>query len=151
MFTPQILKAATDGFSRKNLVAKNEGVDIYRGALRDGTKVRFEIYLDGISRESKRRFVEECKVLAQLRHKNIFRVLGWSNSRRLRALVTEWVESKSDDIWQSDSDPPWKQRLKMAAGVVEDIYRKTFCRLTQTLPVKHCILPILNEWPVDSY
>ncbi|KAB1206590.1 LRR receptor-like serine/threonine-protein kinase FLS2 [Morella rubra] len=83
MFTPQILKAATDGFSRKNLVGKNEGVDIYRGALRDGTEVRVEIYLDNISRESKRRFVEECKVLAQLRHKNIFRVLRESEGSSL--------------------------------------------------------------------
>jgi serine/threonine protein kinase len=122
-FTLPMLKAATGGFSRKNLVGKSEGVDIYRGVLRDGTEVRIEIYWDDdISREIQQRFVEECKVVAQLRHKNIIRVLGWCNSRRVRAIVTEWMEGKSVEIWlSSGSSPSWKQRLKILMGVVKGV------------------------------
>ncbi|XP_041025350.1 probable leucine-rich repeat receptor-like protein kinase At1g35710 [Juglans microcarpa x Juglans regia] len=117
-FTPPMLKAATGGFSRKNLVGTSAGVDIYRGVLRDGTEVRIEIYWDDISRESRRRFIEECKVVTQLCHKNILQVLGWCNSRRMRAIVTEWMEGKNVEIWISESAPPWKQRLKILMGVV---------------------------------
>ncbi|XP_062162019.1 protein NSP-INTERACTING KINASE 2 [Alnus glutinosa] len=122
-FTLPMLKAATGGFSRKNLVGKSEGVDIYRGVLRDGTEVRIEIYWDDdISREIRQRFVEECKVVAQLRHKNIVRVLGWCNSRKVRAIVTEWMEGKSVEIWlSSGSSPSWKQRLKILMGVVKGV------------------------------
>jgi hypothetical protein len=121
-FTLPMLKVATGGFSRKNLVGKSEGVDVYRGVLRDGSEARIEIYWDDdISRESRQRFVEECKVLAQLRHKNIVRVLGWSNGRRLRAIVTEWMEAKNVEIWLSGSSPPWKNRLKILMGVVEGV------------------------------
>lgn len=117
-FTPPMLEAATGGFSRNNLVGNSESVDIYKGVLRDGTEVRIEIYWDDISRESRRRFIEECKVITRLCHKNIVQVLGWCNSRRMRAIVTEWTEGKNVEIWISESTPPWKKRQKILMGVV---------------------------------
>lgn len=120
-FTPSILKAATNGFSKKNLVLKSEAVDIYRGTLRDGTEVRIEIYRDDISRDDCRKFVEECKVLVQLCHKNLVQVLGWCNNRRLRAIVTEWVEGKNVEMWLAVSNPPWKHRLRLLMEVVEGV------------------------------
>ncbi|KAJ9163175.1 hypothetical protein P3X46_022873 [Hevea brasiliensis] len=119
-FTPAILKAATGQFSRKNLVAKSEGVSMYKGSLRDGTEVRIEIYWDNISREDHRRFIKECKVLVQLCHKNLVQVFGWCNDRKLRAIVTEWTEGENIEMWLSaGSVPSWKQRLKVLLGVVE--------------------------------
>lgn len=72
-------------------MVKSEGVDIYRGTLRDGTEVRIEIYKEKISREARRRFTEECAVLVQLHHKNLIHILGWCNNRKQRAIVTEWT------------------------------------------------------------
>ncbi|KAH7860458.1 hypothetical protein Vadar_013665 [Vaccinium darrowii] len=120
-FTPSILKAATNGFSKKNLVAKSKGVRIYRGVLRDGTKIRIETYFDNnkFSREKRKDFVEECKVLVQLCHKNLVQVLGWCDNRRLRAVVTEWIEGESVEMWISRFDPPWKHRVKVLMRVVE--------------------------------
>ncbi|KAJ9691338.1 hypothetical protein PVL29_013497 [Vitis rotundifolia] len=118
-FTPAMLKAATGGFSRNNLVGKSEGVDIYRGSVRDSSQVRIEIYRDEISGEGRRRFAEECKVLVQLCHKNIVQVVGWCENRRLRAIVTEWTGGENVEIWVARSAPPWKQRLKILMGVLE--------------------------------
>ena len=42
--TPSMLNSATNGFSKKNLVAKSRGLEIYRGFLRDGSEVRIETY-----------------------------------------------------------------------------------------------------------
>ncbi|GLT35644.1 hypothetical protein SLA2020_100790 [Shorea laevis] len=118
-FTASMLKAATDEFSKKNLMGKSDGIAIYRGILRDGFKVRIEIYWKNISRENLRNFAEECKVVVQLCHKNLLRVYGWCNDRRLRAIVAEWTEENSVEIWISGSAPPWKQRLKVLKGVAE--------------------------------
>ncbi|KAF3450207.1 hypothetical protein FNV43_RR06287 [Rhamnella rubrinervis] len=128
-FTPPMLRAATNGFSKKNLELKSEAVDIYKGTLRDGIKVRIEIYRDTISRENRRKLIEECKVLVRLRHKNIVQVLGWCNNRRLRAIVTEWVEGENVEMWLMGSNRPWKQRLRILMGVVEGV-----CYLEETWP-----------------
>lgn len=118
-FTPAMLEAATDGFSEKNLMVKCEGVDIYSGVLRDGIEVRVEMYRNGIARKSKKEFIEECKTLTQLSHKNLVKVLGWCANRQMRAIVIEWSEEESVDMWLSRLPPPWKHRMKVAKGVVE--------------------------------
>uniref|UniRef100_A0A6N2K6W7 Protein kinase domain-containing protein n=1 Tax=Salix viminalis TaxID=40686 RepID=A0A6N2K6W7_SALVM len=117
-FTPSMLRAATNGFSRKNQIVRSEGVEIYKGTLRDGTEVRIEVYRDCISREKRQEFVEECKVLVELRHKNLVQVLGWCSNRNKRAIVTEWTDGETIEMWLSDSAPPWKLRLKILSGVV---------------------------------
>jgi hypothetical protein len=114
-----MLRAATNGFSRKNQMVRSEGVEIYKGTLRDSTQVRIEIYRGCISREKRKEFVEECKVLVELCHKNLVQVLGWCSNRNQRAIVTEWTDGETIEMWLSGSAPPWKQRLKMLIGVVD--------------------------------
>ena len=118
-FTQAMLKAATGGFSANNLVGKSEGVEIYRGSVRDGSQVRIEIYRDEVSGEGRRRFTGECEILVQLRHKNIVKVVGWCDNRRLRSIVTEWTDGENVEMWVAGSAPPWKQRLKLLMGVLE--------------------------------
>ncbi|XP_030548893.2 leucine-rich repeat receptor protein kinase MSP1 [Rhodamnia argentea] len=128
-FTTSMLKAATSGFSRENLEGTSDGVDIYRGILRDGTQVRIEIYRSEISNESKRKFVEECEVLVQLRHKNLVRVLGWCEDWVPRAIVTRWTDGESLEMWLTERAPPLKHRLKILVGVMEGM-----CYLHESWP-----------------
>ncbi|KAJ4848295.1 hypothetical protein Tsubulata_049288 [Turnera subulata] len=121
-FTPSMLGAATNGFSRKRVIAKGEGVDIYRGRLRDGTLVRIEIYRDNHSKENSIKFVAECKILAQLRHRNLVQVLGWCSNRHVKAIVTEWSDGESINAWLSASAPSWKQRLKVLKGIADAVW-----------------------------
>lgn len=132
-FTPAILKAATNGFSNKNLMGMSDVVHIYKGVLRDGTEVKIEMYWDDIPRDSYHKFVEECKVLSELHHKNLVRVLGWCRSRKFRAIITEWTREENVEMWLSGSGPPWNQRLKVLMGVVE------------------CMCYLHEEWPEVDY
>ncbi|KAL0363681.1 UNVERIFIED_CONTAM: L-type lectin-domain containing receptor kinase IV.3 [Sesamum calycinum] len=120
-FTPSILKAATDGFSVRNLVGKNGRASVFRGVLRDGSEVRVEIYLGAMSIENRRRFVQQCEILVQLQHKNIVPVLGWYNSRRMRAIVIAWVDGENIETWLSTCNPPWKQRVHIILGIAAGI------------------------------
>ncbi|XVF26294.1 hypothetical protein REPUB_Repub14bG0003900 [Reevesia pubescens] len=130
-FTNSMLKAATNGFSKKNMVERSEGLAIYRGILRDGTQVRIEIYLNKYinSREKRRKFEEECKVLVQLCHYNLVRVYGWCSNPNMRAIVTEWTGEVSVEMWLSESGPSWKHRLKVLVGIL-----KGMCYLQQQWP-----------------
>ncbi|KAI3455892.1 hypothetical protein Pfo_012555 [Paulownia fortunei] len=128
-FTPSVLKAATDGFSKRNFVGKTGRASIYRGVLRNGSEVRIEIYLDNMSRGNQTRFVEQSKVLVQLYHKNIVPVLGWCDSHKFRAIVSEWVDGENIETWLTTSVPPWKQRVKVILGIAAGI-----CYLNEEWP-----------------
>ncbi|CAL0329589.1 unnamed protein product [Lupinus luteus] len=132
-FTPAMLKGATCGFSSENLVGKSDFFHIYKGVLRDGTKVKIEMYWDTLSRESYNKFVEECKVLCELDHKNLVRVLGWCKCRKFRAIITEWREEENVEMWLLGSAPTWKHRLRVLIGVVE------------------CMCYLQDEWPEVDY
>ncbi|KAG8385175.1 hypothetical protein BUALT_Bualt03G0014600 [Buddleja alternifolia] len=120
-FTPAVIKAATDGFSKQNLVGKTGQISIYKGVLKDGSEVKIEICFNNITRENRKRFVEQSKVVVQLHHKNIAPVLGWCYSSRFRATVTKWIDGESVETWLSTSNPPWKQRVKVILGIAAGI------------------------------
>ncbi|OIW03116.1 hypothetical protein TanjilG_07268 [Lupinus angustifolius] len=128
-----MLKGATCGFSSENLVGKSDFVHIYKGVLRDGTEVKIEMYWDNLSRETYKKFVEECKILCELDHKNLVRVLGWCKSRKFRAIITEWTEEENVEMWLLGSAPTWKHRLRVLIGVVE------------------CMCYLQDEWPEVDY
>lgn len=89
----------------------------YRGILRDGREVRIEVWSEKTTREDGRRFVEESEALVQLQHRNIVRVLGFCDSRRLTAVVTEWIDGKDVEAWVRTCVPPWKQRVRAILGI----------------------------------
>ncbi|KAJ0263554.1 Protein kinase domain-containing protein [Hirschfeldia incana] len=129
-FTSAMIDAATDEFSDQRLVSKRNGVDIYRGTLRDGTEAKIEVYTEKVSKEKRREFEEECQAVFKLRHKNLVRVLGWCNSRNLRALVTEWTNDDNVETWlSSSSSSSWRRRLRVVMGVVEGV-----CYLSEQWP-----------------
>jgi hypothetical protein len=132
-FTPAILKAATYGFSKEKLVGKSDIVQIYKGVLRDGTKVKIEMYWDDISRDSYHKFVEECKILSELNHKNLVKVLGWCKGRKFRAIITEWTKDENVEMWLSREAASWNHRVKVLMGVVE------------------CMVYLHEEWPEVDY
>lgn len=118
-----MIDAATDEFSDQKLVSKSGGVDIYRGALRDGTEAKIEVYTEKVSKEKRREFAEECEAVFKLRHKNLVRVLGWCNGRSLRALVTEWTYGESLETWLNSSLAcSWRRRLRVVMGVVDGLF-----------------------------
>lgn len=119
-----MIDAATDEFSDQRLVSKRDGVDIYRGTLRDGREAKIEVYTEKVSKEKRREFEEECEaVFLKVRHKNLVRVLGWCSSRNLKALVTEWTDGENVETWLSSSSlaSSWRRRLRVVMGVVEGV------------------------------
>ncbi|CAI9087954.1 OLC1v1022162C1 [Oldenlandia corymbosa var. corymbosa] len=126
-FTQQMLKAATNGFSRKNLVGQSNSLDVYYGKLRDGSEVRIELYKDILeSCEDRQTFDAKCKVLTQLNHKNLIEVMGWCDDekRNFRAIVSEWIDGENNnnvESWLVNSAPSLEQRMKVIVGIFKGI------------------------------
>ncbi|RZS05984.1 hypothetical protein BHM03_00036564 [Ensete ventricosum] len=87
-FTTAMLRKATNGLSETNLVRKAEGEDVYIGRLRDGAEMEVHVQR---GKGFRRTFGEECRILAQLRHKNVAKVIGWCDGRDMQAVVREGV------------------------------------------------------------
>lgn len=115
-FTTAMLRKATNGFS-ETLVRKADGEDVYIGRLRDGAEIEVHVQR---RKAFRRTFGEECRILAQLRHKNVAKVIGWCDRRDMQAVVTEGVHVRSVEEWLVVA-PPWKQRLKVMMGVMDGI------------------------------
>ncbi|KAL7089566.1 hypothetical protein ACP275_13G193000 [Erythranthe tilingii] len=158
-FTPSILESATNGFSRRNLVGKSKESSTYRGVLKDGREVRIEIYLGSnkMSRDERRRFVEQCKVLVRLQHENLVPVLGWCDSSRCRGIVTEWINGENVDTWLTNNAPPWKQRVKVILRVAAGIcyLHQEWPHIGYNLKTKNIVLsedgePIITSFKIDD-
>ncbi|KAH0827275.1 hypothetical protein HID58_090588 [Brassica napus] len=88
------------GYPQRNVEKRERGKD--RG-----------VYREGFERE---------EAVLKLRHKNLVKVLGWCNSRNLRALVTEWTNGENVETWLSSSlASSWRRRLRVVMGVVEGV------------------------------
>ncbi|XP_057812210.1 LRR receptor-like serine/threonine-protein kinase FLS2 [Salvia miltiorrhiza] len=113
-FKAWVLEEASKGFSKRNLVGKC----VYSGVLSDGREVRIEVYSEKMTREDRRRFVQKSELLVRLSHRNIVPVLGWCDSRRFMAVVTEWIDDGNNmETWIRTCVPPWKQRVQAISGI----------------------------------
>ncbi|XP_073144368.1 probable L-type lectin-domain containing receptor kinase VII.2 [Henckelia pumila] len=158
MFTPSILEAATNGFSKRNLVENAGNVSIYRGVLRDGNQVKIEIYWDMKPGVNRRRFVQKCKILVRLRHTNVVPVMGWCDHRKFRAIITEWIDSDNIETWLLNTTPPWKQRLKVMLGVAAGVcyLHEEFPEIVYDLKSRNILLsedgePLITRFKVDHH
>ncbi|KAG7621213.1 Protein kinase domain [Arabidopsis suecica] len=153
-FTFAMLEAATDEFSDQHLVSMSNTVDIYKGTLRDGTETKIEVYKEKVSSEKRREFAEVCEMVFKLRHKNLVRVLGWCNSRNMRALVTEWIQGENVETWLSSSMAlSWRRRLRVVLGVVEGIcyLSDQWPEITFDLTTSSVLLSDDNQEPLISH
>ncbi|KAL1537612.1 non-specific serine/threonine protein kinase [Salvia divinorum] len=115
------------GLLRRNLEGKldSDSGRVCRGVLRGGRVVWIGVAYSGekaAAREVRRRFVERCEVIVRLRHRNVVRVLGWCDSRRLIVVVMEWIDGgggrkRNLETWIRACVPPWKQRVQAIAGI----------------------------------
>lgn len=157
-FTYSILKAATDGFSETNLLKATGKVCIYKGILRDGTDVRIEIMFDIMSRENRRRFVEQAKVLVHLHHVNVVSMLGWCDNRRFRTIISEWTDSENVETWLENSAPSWKKRVKVMLGIAAGIcyLHEGWPEVGYDLKTRNLLLsedgePLITKFKLDNH
>ncbi|KAG2543884.1 probable receptor-like protein kinase At5g24010 [Panicum virgatum] len=127
------LKAATDNFHERNLIGVGGFGNVYRGALRDGTRVAVK-RATRASKQGLPEFQTEIVVLSRIRHRHLVSLIGYCNEQAEMILVYEYMEmgtlrshlygGPEPDSSGEAAPPPlsWKQRLEICIGAARGLH-----------------------------
>ncbi|KAK3412023.1 hypothetical protein EUGRSUZ_I00777 [Eucalyptus grandis] len=114
---------ATHLLQRKTLIGSGGFGNVYRGTLRDGTKVAVKRSQPG-SGQGFSEFQTELTVLSKIRHRHLVSLIGYCAERLEMILVYEFMEKGSlrDHLYNSDFPfLAWKQRLEICIGAARGL------------------------------
>ncbi|KAL2249023.1 UNVERIFIED_CONTAM: putative receptor-like protein kinase [Sesamum indicum] len=118
------IQSATSNFD-KNLVVGTGGFGmVYKGILRDNTKVAVKRCMPG-SRQGLPEFQTEITVLPRIRHRHLVSLVGYCKEQSEMILVYEYVEKGPlrHHLYGSSVPPlSWKQRLEICIGAARGLH-----------------------------
>ncbi|KAJ1376365.1 S-locus receptor kinase, C-terminal [Sesbania bispinosa] len=133
IFTFETIVAATNNFSVANKLGEGGFGPVYKGTLSD----QQEVAIKRLSKSSGQGLIEfknEAKLMANLQHTNLVKLLGICIQRDERILVYEYMSNKSLDFYLFDSTRKnlldWKKRLNIIGGIAQGLlYLHKYSRL----------------------
>ncbi|KAI5325545.1 hypothetical protein L3X38_034619 [Prunus dulcis] len=148
------LVQSTGGFSVDNLIGSGSFGSVYKGVLpTDGRVVAVKV-LNLQQQGASKSFIDECKVLRSIRHRNLLKIISACSSidnqgNDFKSLILEFMANGSLDSWlhpRDDDQSPSKrlsliQRLNIAIDVASALdYLHHHCETT----IVHCDLKPSN-------
>ncbi|XP_065623765.1 probable LRR receptor-like serine/threonine-protein kinase At3g47570 [Quercus suber] len=126
----KMLHQATNGFSLDNLIGSGSFGSVYKGVLDQEERLVAIKVLNLQNKDASKSFIAECKILRNIRHQNLIKILTCCSSINyngddFKALVFEFMMNGSLEMWlhpMTDSDNQSKnlsvlQRLIIAIDV----------------------------------
>ncbi|CAL9037338.1 unnamed protein product [Musa banksii] len=118
-FAYQELADATKNFSEEEKLGEGGFGSVYRGYLKDS---KLEVAIKRISRGSKqgrKEYVSEVKIISRLRHRNLVQLVGWCHDRGEFSLVYEFMPNGSLDsyLYSTARLLEWPARHRVALGL----------------------------------
>ncbi|XP_010473940.1 PREDICTED: putative receptor-like protein kinase At2g30940 [Camelina sativa] len=126
VFTFMEIKNVTDGFAEYNLIARGDSSTVYRGVLMGTVTVAVKRFFPIHQRYEDKDFITRAEMIANVRHKNVVRLLGYCIEGDERVLVYEYAEKGDLHQWLHGSagrNRPltWRKRMKIIQGVAKGI------------------------------
>ncbi|KAK1300050.1 L-type lectin-domain containing receptor kinase IX.1 [Acorus calamus] len=113
------LAAATDDFNEDRKLGTGGFGGVYRGFLEDtGLEVAIKKVSD-TSKQGKKEYLSEVKIISQLRHRHLVQLIGYCRSNSRFLIVYELVPNGSLDsyLFGSKGCLPWPVRHRIALGL----------------------------------
>ncbi|KAL1556338.1 non-specific serine/threonine protein kinase [Salvia divinorum] len=118
------LVAATDNFSSSNKLGQGGFGAVYKGILRSGLQIAVK-RLSRNSGQGELEFKNEVVLMAKLEHRNLVRLLGFSQQGLERLLVYEFVQNGSLDSFIFDPVKrlliSWESRYNIIKGIAKGL------------------------------
>ncbi|KAL2633563.1 hypothetical protein R1flu_005042 [Riccia fluitans] len=121
------VKAATKNFSQKNFIGSGGFGDVFKGQLKDGTKIAVK-RMKNCTIEGDTEFVNEVEVMNNVRHRNLVMLRGCCVSGKTadgpqRLLIYDYLPNGSLHDYLSNVEKflTWPERKKLAVGVAKGI------------------------------
>ncbi|GAU27779.1 hypothetical protein TSUD_215900 [Trifolium subterraneum] len=122
-FTYKELYLATNNFSRDRKLGQGGFGAVFKGYFYDlDLQVAVKKISSG-SRQGKKEYVTEIKVICQLRHRNLVKLLGWCHEKGELLLVYEFMPNGSLDSHLFGKRAPlsWSVRHKIVLGLASGL------------------------------
>jgi serine/threonine protein kinase len=136
-FSGRELKRATGNFSRDNLLGAGGYGEVYKGVLGDGTVVAVKCAKLG-NTKSTDQVLNEVRVLSQVNHRSLVRLLGCCVDLEQPLMVYEFIPNGTlaDHLYGPMSRSPlgWRQRLAIARQTAEGI---AYLHFAASPPIYH--------------
>ncbi|KAF7811124.1 putative receptor-like protein kinase [Senna tora] len=116
------IEAATNKFSKENMIGKGGFGEVFKGVLPDGN----EVAVKRLSRKSWQgieEFKNEVSLIAKLQHKNLVKLLGYGLEGEEKFLIYEFMANKSLDKFIFDSEKRSQLDWKTCYGIIIGIAR----------------------------
>ncbi|KMZ64478.1 putative Kinase [Zostera marina] len=113
------LVKATNNFSSKRKLGEGGFGPVYSGFLKyRNTNVAIK-RISGHSKQGKKEYIAEVKIISQLRHKNMVQLVGWCHENGKLLLVYELMENGSLDsfIFNHQKTLSWPLRRSIVKGL----------------------------------
>ncbi|MFS7954995.1 putative protein kinase RLK-Pelle-DLSV family [Helianthus anomalus] len=117
------LRLATDNFSQANVLGKGGFGEVFKAILDDKNIVavkRIQVQQAGGKEECE----NEVKLISNIQHRNLLRLLGWSSQGSHLLLVLEYMPNGSLDrfLWGAQRGTlDWNQRYEIILGIARGL------------------------------
>ncbi|XP_023760090.1 cysteine-rich receptor-like protein kinase 2 [Lactuca sativa] len=122
-FSYKDIQLATGNFSEEHIIGKGGFGEVYKAILHDKNVVAVKKLLVRHGR-ARVEFDNEVKLMSNIRHRNLVRVLGWSSEGPELLLVLEYMPNGSLDrfLWgEARGSLTWKQRFEIIFGIARGL------------------------------
>ncbi|PWA37834.1 protein kinase superfamily protein [Artemisia annua] len=125
LYSYKELKAATDDFSLANKIGEGGFGPVYLGKLRHGNQAAIKV-LSAESRQGAREFLTEIKVISDIEHENLAKLIGCCVEGDHRILVYDYIENNSLaqtllGSGHSSIQFSWRTRTKICIGIARGL------------------------------
>ncbi|RZC87264.1 hypothetical protein C5167_029815 [Papaver somniferum] len=116
-FSYKELVLATGNFDEGGKLGEGGFGGVYKGILSEKEVAIKKI--SGGSQQGKKEYESEVKIISQLRHRNLVKLIGWYHKKRELILVYELMPNRSLDkhLYRAENVLPWDVRYKIAIGL----------------------------------
>ncbi|KAG7563253.1 Protein kinase-like domain superfamily [Arabidopsis suecica] len=120
----ETVSVATDNFSLTNKLGTGGFGTVFKGKLPDGNNIAVK-RLSKASSQGTEEFMNEAKLIARLRHRNLVRLLSCCVDSGEKILIYEYLENLSLDCHLFDetrrSKLNWQRRFDIAIGIARGL------------------------------
>ncbi|KAI8540907.1 hypothetical protein RHMOL_Rhmol08G0021900 [Rhododendron molle] len=113
------LSHATNNFFEGGKLGEGGFGGVYKGVLNDGLKEIAVKRISKGSKQGKKEFKSEVKIISRLRHRNLVQLVGWCHEQEEFLLIYEFMPNGSLDthLFGGKSKLTWTVRYKIALGL----------------------------------
>ncbi|XP_059439464.1 L-type lectin-domain containing receptor kinase IX.1-like [Corylus avellana] len=118
-FSYDELISATYNFSNERKLGEGGFGAVYKGYLINLDILVSVKKISRGSKQGKKEYITEVKIISQLRHRNLVQLIGWCHDKGEFVLVYEFMPNGSLDshLFRERSPLPWAMRYKISLGL----------------------------------